>query len=68
MELKFIPNNWFLMRDFALTIRVKSIQTYRSLMKVWFASKMLYIVNSVQEACVKCFAVHILKFEKMQIT
>ena len=25
-------------------------------------------VNSVQEACAKCFAVHILKFEILQIT
>ena len=25
-------------------------------------------VNSVQEACTKCFAVHILKFEILQIT
>ena len=25
-------------------------------------------VNSVQEACTKCFAVHLLKFEIMQIT
>ena len=25
-------------------------------------------VNSVQEACIKCFAVHILKFEILQTT
>ena len=25
-------------------------------------------VNSVQEACAKCFAVHLLKFEILQVT
>ena len=28
----------------------------------------VYKVNSVQEACAKCFVVHILKFEILQIT
>ena len=34
--------------------------------KVWGGGAIK--VNSVQEACVKCFVVHILKFEILQIT
>ena len=33
-----------------------------------FLGDTLYKVNSVQEACAKCFAVHILKFEILQTT
>ena len=38
--------------------------TFKNVCESWPWNHILNKVNSVQEACAKCFAVHILKFEK----
>ena len=45
--------------------RYKTIQTHA--LEI-LTQIILVKVNSVQEACEKCFAVHVLKFEILQIT
>ena len=45
-------------------VMVYTIQLCKGILMV----PVLYKVNSVQKGCAKCFAVHILKFEILQIT
>ena len=47
---------------------VKKNSKWCLLFSTFSINAIFFKVNSVQEACAKCFAVHILKFEILQIT
>ena len=72
VKLTYFQDSTFFLKKFEgiLSITVGQNLVSNFLREIFSENKYIACskVNSMQEACAKCFAVHILKFEILQIT